>query len=32
MEMEKQLFGEQVFAEPCRDNRTQRGILTYGLC
>ena len=28
MEMEKQMFGKQMFAEPSRDNGTQRGILT----
>ena len=28
MEMEKQVFGKQMVAGPCRDNGTQRGILT----
>ena len=28
MEMEKQKFPKQMFAEPFRDNRTQKGILT----
>ena len=28
MEMEKQMFGKQMFAEPGKDNGTQREILT----
>ena len=28
MEMEKQKFPKWMFAEPCRENRTQKGILT----
>ena len=26
MEIEKQMFGNQIFVAPCRDNVTQRGI------
>ena len=32
MEMEKQKFVKQMLAGPSRDNGTQRGILTNGLC
>ena len=32
MKMKKQCFGEQMLAGPCRDNGTQRGILTSRLC
>ena len=28
MEMHKQILGKQMFAGSCRDNGTQRGILT----
>ena len=28
----KIMFGKQMFAGPCRDNGTQRGVLTNGLC
>ena len=30
MEMEKQMFGKQVFAGPCRDNGTQIGLSSPG--
>ena len=32
MEMEKQMFGKQMFAGSCTDNGTQREILTNRLC
>ena len=32
MEMEKQMFGKQMYAGPGRDSGRQRGIVTNRLC